>query len=571
MPVHQADPYLGCGSLENDVSGGIIVVKRGECSFSQKVLMAQQAGADFVFVVNTASGTLMPMGCHYTDPKCAQINVPSLMIDRDIWNGIMRPVYEGTGLPLDITCPADDGVQSIPSADRVAYDDGVWDNVPPSETPYELPPEYGGVPDGAEIMEQADGYGYYGGYDGGDESTGNNTTAKPWSKCAQRGLRMVEAVCGASIVGGVCHNSKELNFYDALDVCAADGGRLCTQSELDSQVARGTGCELDGALVWTSTPCAAGHRVATGGGKPSNGNAAGASKGECAADGSANYPTRCCYDDQPATASARTCSSIGWSEHPQYPDLCSSSLDGNACKRSGTFSTATAVCETKGARLCTLQELRAGSMRGGGCKAQQVWSSTPCGKDKSGRSFFTSNSGGGTAHTCASVENQTAPIGCCADRVPDGAVSGPLDSAGYAADPDDPAEGVDAVRGPGNTLRTCEELGWPSARDGRLSSNCASSRVNGTDAQHHQLCYRESVTFTAAAELCAAVGARLCTLEEVFGGAANVQGCGMNRQYVWVDAPCASGHRVARALDGAGNACWHPAALKKVRCCADQP
>ena len=551
MTVTRAVPYLGCGPLDNSATGGIIVVKRGECSFSQKVFMAQQAGAAFVLIVNSGTGTLMPMGCHYTDPKCAEITIPSLMVDRDVWNDDLRPVHEGSGVTLDITCPLDDDDPNAPSEERVVYDNSAWDSLPHGETPFEQP-------DDVDIMEQGDGYTDDDGDD--DESTGL------WSKCAQRNLPIVGASCGASVVGGECHSSKTMTFFDAQDVCAVDGGRLCTQTEINNRVAHGSGCDLDSELVWTSTPCAIGHRAVVGGGRTAKEHEAAS---ECASDASATFPTRCCYDDQPSSASTKTCSSLGWDEHPLLPDLCSSSLDDNACARSGEFSTAVAVCERSGARLCTFDELQAGSMRGGGCKAQQVWSSTPCGISQTVRSFFTSNSGGGKAHTCAPVENYSAPIGCCADRVPAGALSGPLDSAGYAADPYDPSEGLGAVLSPGKSLRTCTELGWRGARNGRPSKRCASSQVNGSTPEL-ATCYKKSVSFGAAVEVCASMGARLCTLDEAFNGATDVQGCGMNRQYFWVNAPCASGHRVARGLDGAGNACWHPAALKKVRCCADQ-
>jgi hypothetical protein len=45
------------------------------------------------------------------------------------------------------------------------------------------------------------------------------------------------------------------SFLTASSICKADGGRLCTEIELENECTRGTGCSHDGDLVWSSTPC----------------------------------------------------------------------------------------------------------------------------------------------------------------------------------------------------------------------------------------------------------------------------------------------------------------------------
>lgn len=50
-----------------------------------------------------------------------------------------------------------------------------------------------------------------------------------------------------------CLHAK--TFEEAEAACAADGARLCTQAEIESNCDHGSGCEGDSAFIWTSTPC----------------------------------------------------------------------------------------------------------------------------------------------------------------------------------------------------------------------------------------------------------------------------------------------------------------------------
>ena len=45
-------------------------------------------------------------------------------------------------------------------------------------------------------------------------------------------------------------------FVDAYKACAAEGQRLCTQSEVEARASAGTGCGFDDRYHWTSTVCA---------------------------------------------------------------------------------------------------------------------------------------------------------------------------------------------------------------------------------------------------------------------------------------------------------------------------
>ena len=81
--VDIADPFSACDPLENDgendLSGRIALIVRGECSFSLKVLNAQNAGAVGVVVVNDTDGE--PIGMAH-DPTYAQATIPAVMVSQ---------------------------------------------------------------------------------------------------------------------------------------------------------------------------------------------------------------------------------------------------------------------------------------------------------------------------------------------------------------------------------------------------------------------------------------------------------------------------------------------------------
>lgn len=73
----------GCEPLVNDVSGDIALIDRGACSFVQKVLNAQNAGAIGVVIANNVAGGPAPMGGSSPD-----VVIPSVGITLDQGNDI---------------------------------------------------------------------------------------------------------------------------------------------------------------------------------------------------------------------------------------------------------------------------------------------------------------------------------------------------------------------------------------------------------------------------------------------------------------------------------------------------
>ena len=57
-------------------------------------------------------------------------------------------------------------------------------------------------------------------------------------------------VWGESNIGEICYHSE--TRQSAANICAAEGGRLCTMQELEDNCTAGTGCNHDNDLVWTS-------------------------------------------------------------------------------------------------------------------------------------------------------------------------------------------------------------------------------------------------------------------------------------------------------------------------------
>ncbi len=72
---------LGCGSLVNTaaISGKIALVRRGNCTFLEKIQLAQDAGAIAVIIMNNTAGE--PIAIGGTDTN-GTINIPSVMVSR---------------------------------------------------------------------------------------------------------------------------------------------------------------------------------------------------------------------------------------------------------------------------------------------------------------------------------------------------------------------------------------------------------------------------------------------------------------------------------------------------------
>lgn len=78
-------PSDGCSPFTNEaeLSGNIVFVRRGNCTFTDKVYMAQLAGAKAVVVINNVAG-----GAYFMIGSNPNITIPSIMISLEDGNGL---------------------------------------------------------------------------------------------------------------------------------------------------------------------------------------------------------------------------------------------------------------------------------------------------------------------------------------------------------------------------------------------------------------------------------------------------------------------------------------------------
>jgi len=124
-------------------------------------------------------------------------------------------------------------------------------------------------------------------------------------------------------------------------------GRLCTLAELDADAAQDARCTYETEMIWSDYPCGTNSYFTS------------------------DRSTWQCTDLYGKLAYARCCSDV---------DLVTTRGSGGSCAGLRTFSKAKAFCESKGARLCTIQELVDEEPRGTGCNIDNklLWSSDTC-------------------------------------------------------------------------------------------------------------------------------------------------------------------------------------------------
>ena len=115
----------------------------------------------------------------------------------------------------------------------------------------------------------------------------------------------------------------------------------------------------------------------------------------CAATEEKAYVS-CCADvyaafDPPKLVSMSTCDDLGWDPLPRgLPAICGeNSLGLGGCSGELTFDEARLFCESKGARMCSIDDFGNDEAFGSSCdyEWELKWSSTECEADFEGGSF----------------------------------------------------------------------------------------------------------------------------------------------------------------------------------------
>lgn len=311
------------------------------------------------------------------------------------------------------------------------------------------------------------------------------TTPRPDARIARNTLKSCEelewrtnpdtpTVCAASVFGGACYHLEMWSYYDAMAVCDFAGGRICTLQEIASDATAGSGCYIDTELTWTTESCGnnsfytlQGKGIFTTDTGPvcMPASQKGASVRCCAEyafspDGDISsteetlpltvaQPT-IVTEETPAAPvaqptegsitssmtagtkatgiSVKSCTELGWVSKPTTPSICAESevTDGVMCFNSEGFDYpfADGLCQSVGARLCTLEEVAKDVTAGTGCgiDAQRIWTSTFCNDSDTGvvgrytlygKSTF--NNIDSIRCSDATIGNGVASIRCCGD------------------------------------------------------------------------------------------------------------------------------------------------------------
>lgn len=106
------------------------------------------------------------------------------------------------------------------------------------------------------------------------------------------------------------------------------------------------------------------------------------------------------------------------------------------------------------------------------------------------------------------------------------------------------------------------KLGWTKHASLGI---CAGSKGKGG------VCLGKSAKFTSALEQCDAIGARLCTKDELYENKAGIgTGCGGDKHLVWTSQKCRNGkRRLAINVKSRETTCSKLSSRRQVRCCAD--
>ena len=206
------------------------------------------------------------------------------------------------------------------------------------------------------------------------------------------------------------------------------------------------------------------------------------------------------------------------------------------CVEGASLVEAAAVCAADGARLCTVLEMAAGCTAGTGCghDADLIWTGTECDPTPAKAIIAAGNSGNGNALPTACVPtDELHEVRCCSD-----------------------------VQLPGYADKT-EACGMPVWTESDFASayGCV-----------HNANYGE------ATAVCAADGARMCTVAELEADCTAGTGCGHDADMIWGE-PCSDafviiGNPTNNGLAADGNlaaACVDPFSTHEARCCSDFP
>jgi len=205
----------------------------------------------------------------------------------------------------------------------------------------------------------------------------SETSKAGWKHyCAVWGESDLFANPAAALAGVKSCNSRDGNTYaEAVDICDANGARLCTKDELLDRCTRASGCKYDTEYIWSNTMVEDTHVFLACGdhGKTSGSSCGGTDTHFDVSTLTEVHEVRCCTEDAHDGWTKRDgCSVYGESE------LVPVGGGDPECHHMATYYEAVNICESNNARLCTKSEILARCTYGTGCAHDEdlVWTST---------------------------------------------------------------------------------------------------------------------------------------------------------------------------------------------------
>jgi PKD repeat protein len=238
--------------------------------------------------------------------------------------------------------------------------------------------------------------------------------------------------------------------------------------------------------------------------------------------------------------------------------VCGASVIGGSCFKKIKFANADMACKNLGARLCTVRELKdeVGNTRGCRLQWKKTWASDGDCVDPatSPAAMSVAVKRSSEPRTkCKRAKSKNA-LRCCADKI------GNIEKMG----------GTTAVAKPTSSI-SCTALVADEAFEYPASGEiavCGATEVDGT-------CYKGLARHEQAVEICASVGARMCTSAEIKGGVGADTGCKVRvRTWIWAAATghpdCVGDRALAQRPDPTESPRCKPTTTRlTVRCCGD--
>ena len=242
--------------------------------------------------------------------------------------------------------------------------------------------------------------------------------------------------------------------------------------------------------------------------------------------------------------SCKACHQILQEQGSKYADrvgtlnTCGGSEINGTCYEA-PFAQARGLCQSIGARLCTVQEIYADETINTGCNfnSREVWTADPCPDG----SYILRGSPRATLPTCT-PHNVSVPVRCCADP-----------------DPVPPSR------------QTCAQLDWTFAD--KTTPVCGASLFPLTLANQpvNPRACAPDMSFRDAQLFCAANGGRLCTAAEMLDRKLTVNtGCLYDLNFTWSATLCTDSSALTVQVNDNLDRCQPMAGVASVRCCADK-